>query len=108
MDISRDMEVFGPVFPIIGFDTEAEAIAIANHTRFGLNAGVLTKDINKAMRVASQMQCGSVVINGSGNYRNIDQPHGGRKMTGLGREGISCTLEEMTQVKAYILKSILK
>ncbi len=108
MSICKDMEVFGPVFPIIGFDTEEEAVSIANNTPFGLNAGVMTKDMKKAFRVASKMECGSVIINGSGNYRNIDQPHGGRKMTGLGREGVSYTLEEMTQPKAYILKSVLK
>lgn len=108
MSICKDMEIFGPVFPIIGFDTEEEAISIANNTPFGLNAGIMTKDMKKAFRVASKMECGSVIINGSGNYRNIDQPHGGRKMTGLGREGVSYTLEEMTQPKAYILKSVLK
>jgi succinate-semialdehyde dehydrogenase/glutarate-semialdehyde dehydrogenase len=106
MDISRGMEVFGPVIPILGFDTEAEMLEIANNTPFGLNAGVLTGDIKRAFRVASALECGSVVINGSGNYRNIDQPHGGRKLTGLGREGICCTLEEMTQIKAYILKGV--
>ena len=108
MDISTDMEVFGPVFPILGFDTEEEAIAIANDTKFGLNAAVFTGDMKKAIRTTSLLECGSVVINGSGCYRNIDQPHGGRKMTGLGREGICCTLEEMTQPKAYILKGILR
>ncbi|MDR3338327.1 MAG: aldehyde dehydrogenase family protein [Treponema sp.] len=107
MDISGSMEVFGPVFPIIGFDTEEELIAMANNTSFGLNAGILTGDIKRAFRVAAALECGSVVINGSGNYRNIDQPHGGRKLTGLGREGICCTLEEMTQTKAYILKGVL-
>ena len=107
MDISKDMEVFGPVFPILGFDTEEEALNIANNTCFGLNAAVFTSDMKKAIRAASLIECGSVVINGSCCYRNIDQPHGGRKMTGLGREGICCTLEEMTQPKAYILKGIL-
>jgi succinate-semialdehyde dehydrogenase/glutarate-semialdehyde dehydrogenase len=107
MDISRGMEVFGPVIPILGFDTEEEMLQIANNTPFGLNAGVLTGDIKRAFRVAAALECGSVVINGSGNYRNIDQPHGGRKLTGLGREGICCTLEEMTQPKAYILKGVL-
>jgi succinate-semialdehyde dehydrogenase/glutarate-semialdehyde dehydrogenase len=68
----------------------------------------MTGSMKRAFRVAAALECGSVVINGSGNYRNIDQPHGGRKFTGLGREGICCTLEEMTQPKAYILKGILK
>jgi succinate-semialdehyde dehydrogenase/glutarate-semialdehyde dehydrogenase len=108
MDICKGMEVFGPVIPIIEFHSEEEVIELANNTPFGLNAGVLTGDMKKAFRVASALECGSVVINGSGNYRNIDQPHGGRKLTGLGREGICCTLEEMTQPKAFILKGILK
>jgi succinate-semialdehyde dehydrogenase/glutarate-semialdehyde dehydrogenase len=108
MDISKDMEVFGPIIPIIAFHSEQELLEIANNTPFGLNAGVLTSDMKRAFRIASALECGSVVINGSGNYRNIDQPHGGRKLTGLGREGICCTLEEMTQPKAFILKGILK
>jgi succinate-semialdehyde dehydrogenase/glutarate-semialdehyde dehydrogenase len=108
MDISRNLEVFGPVFPIIGFNTEEELLAMANDSTFGLNAGIVTANMNRAFRIAASLECGSVVINGSGNYRNIDQPHGGRKLTGLGREGISCTLAEMTQQKAYILKKILQ
>jgi len=108
MDICSGMEVFGPVFPIIGFDTEEDAVRIANNTPFGLNAGVMTKDYEKAFRVAKKLECGSVAINASGNYRNVDQPHGGRKDTGLGREGICCTLREMTETKAFILKGVLR
>jgi len=108
MDISVELEVFGPVFPIIAFDTFDEAIEIANNTPYGLHAGVITKDFSKAIRAASKIECGGVVINGSGNYRNVDQPFGGTKMTGLGsREGISCTLEDMTNVKSYVLKKIM-
>lgn len=107
MDVATDMEVFGPVFPIITFKTDEEAIEIANATKYGLQAGVMTRSMNRAMRVASQLQCGGVVINSSGNYRHMDQPFGGTKMTGLGREGVSVTLSEMTQEKSYILKGIL-
>ena len=107
MEVARDMEIFGPVLPIIGFDTEEEAIRIANQTSFGLQAGVMSRDMRRVMRVASQLECGGVVINGSGNYRHTDQPFGGWKMSGIGREGISVTLEEMTQEKSYILKNIL-
>lgn len=108
MDIAVDMEVFGPVFPMIGFDTFDEAIEIANNTPFGLQAGVMTKDSSKAVRAASKIKAGAVVINGSGNYRNIDQPFGGVKMSGMGREGVSCTLVEMTQAKSYVLKKIME
>lgn len=108
MDAARDMEIFGPVFPIIAFESEAEAIQIANATCYGLQGGVMTKDINRALRVASQLQCGGVVINSSGNYRHLEQPFGGYKMSGLGREGVCVTLDEMTQQKSYILKNVLK
>jgi succinate-semialdehyde dehydrogenase/glutarate-semialdehyde dehydrogenase len=107
MDIATNMEVFGPVFPIIGFNTFDEAIDIANNTPFGLQAGVMTKDQSKAIRAASRIKAGAVVINGTGNYRNIDQPFGGTKMSGMGREGVCCTLSEMTQPKSYILKRIM-
>lgn len=108
MDIARNMEVFGPVFPIIEFETREEAVNIANNTIYGLNGSVFSSDLNKAMKTASEMECGTVVINGSGLYNEPEYPFGGYKMSGLGREGISCSLEEMTQVKNYALKAILK
>ena len=52
MDVAKDMEIFGPVFPIIGFDTEEEALKIANQTIYGLNAGCLTADMTRSLRVA--------------------------------------------------------
>jgi len=107
MDIARDMEVFGPVMPIIKFDSFDEAIEIANNSMYGLNAGVITKDSRVAIKAASLLENGVVVINGSGNYRNIDQPHGGVKMSGVGKEGLCCTIQDMTDVKSYVLKNIL-
>lgn len=107
MEIAVGMEVFGPVFPVIGFDTFEEAVAIANGTPYGLQAGVMTRDASKAIRAAAGIKAGAVVINGSGNYRDIDQPFGGVKMSGMGREGVSTTLQEMTQAKSYILKKIM-
>ena len=108
MDIAKDMEVFGPVFPVIGFDTEEEAIEIANNTRYGLCGGVISNDVNKAIKTASLMECGTAVVNGSGFYRLSDHAFGGFKMSGLGREGASVTLEEMSQIKTYALKGALK
>ncbi|WP_218588178.1 aldehyde dehydrogenase [Fibrobacter sp. UWT2] len=107
MDIAKDMEVFGPVFPIITFKTDEDAVKIANASRYGLQAGVMTKSVDRAMHIAASLQCGAVVINGSGNYRHIEQPFGGYKMSGFGREGISGTLAEMTQEKTYVLKDVL-
>jgi len=107
MDIARDMEVFGPVFPIITFTTDDEAVEIANATKYGLQAGVMTRSTERAMRVAAGLHCGGVVINASGNYRHLEQPFGGWKMSGLGREGVCTTLDEMSQEKTYILKNVL-
>ncbi len=108
MQIAKDMEIFGPVFPIIPFDDIDEALAIANQSSFALNAGVLSKDIMKAFNIASQIEAGSVVINGHSAYRHIDQAHGGPKMSGLGREGISVSLEEFSQIKSYVLKGAFR
>ncbi len=108
MDISKDMEVFGPVFPIIGFDTMEEAVEIHNSSVYGLNGGIMTCDTSKALKTAYRIECGSVVLNGTGRYRHPDIAFGGYKMSGIGREGVSATLEELTQVKTIILKGILK
>lgn len=108
MDIAKDMEVFGPIFPVIGFDTMEEAVKIANNTKYGLNGAVSTKDINKAIQVAKQMECGTVVINGCSCYRVCDMAFGGYKMSGTGREGFICTLEEMSQIKNIVIRGINK
>jgi acyl-CoA reductase-like NAD-dependent aldehyde dehydrogenase len=59
------------------------------------------------MKVAAAMECGAVVINGSGNFRSPEMSFGGYKNSGMGREGVSCTLDEMTQVKTIVLKNVL-
>lgn len=106
MDIAHDLEVFGPVLPILKFKTDEEAIRIANATVFGLSAGVLCQDLKRAMGVASKLKAGGVVVNGSGNYRHRDQAYGGFKMSGIGREGTSVTLEEYSQIKTYFVKGV--
>lgn len=108
MDVANDMEIFGPVIPIIGFDTEKEAVEIANAPIYGLQCGIVTNDIKTAINMAAKIEVGNVVINGTGNYRHIDMAFGGTKMTGIGREGVQYTLEEMSKVKSYVLKNILK
>lgn len=104
MPIAQDMEVFGAVFPIIRFRTTEEAIALANHCSYGLNGAVFSRDTLRAISVAAELKTGGVVINGGGNYRTAAMPFGGYKKSGIGREGSAATLEEMTQVKTYVLK----
>jgi succinate-semialdehyde dehydrogenase/glutarate-semialdehyde dehydrogenase len=107
MDAARDMEIFGPVFPIIEVDSVDEAITIANGSCFGLSGCVMTSDWKKGMRVATEVQSGEVIVNGTTTYRNMMQPFGGYKMSGLGsREGFF-TLGEMVQEKVIVFKGFL-
>lgn len=107
MDVAKDMEIFGPVMPIIGFDDEQEAIDIANSSCFGLSGCVMTKDWKKGMNIARNIESGGVVVNGTGTYRNMAQPFGGMKMSGMGREGLS-TLAEVVKEKVIVLKGFLE
>ena len=108
MDVAKDMEIFGPVFPIMGFDTFEQAVEISNQTMYGLASGVITQNINTAIQFANAVQAGTCVINSSGNYRSVHQPFGGYKQTGIGREGTSHTLYEVTQEKTIVIKNVLK
>lgn len=108
MDIAIDEEVFGPVFPMIAYTTDDEAIDIANQSSYGLNAGILSGDIMRAFHIANRIESGTVVVNGHSAYRHIDAGHGGVKMSGLGREGISTSLEEFSQIKNYVLKGAMR
>ncbi|MBQ8053399.1 MAG: aldehyde dehydrogenase [Lachnospiraceae bacterium] len=107
MDIAKDMEVFGPVAPIIGFEDEKEAVEIANQTNYGLGGAVFSKDYKRAIRVANRMITGSVNINASTLCRSHEMPFGGCKNSGIGREGISSSFEEVTQKKVILLRNIL-
>ncbi|MBU9737345.1 aldehyde dehydrogenase family protein [Diplocloster agilis] len=109
MDIAKDMEVFGPVYPIIGFDTLEEAIDIAERSHYGLSAGVITENFQDAMTVAGALRSGMVAVNGSGGFRAQELPFGGgKKMSGNSRECISSVLEEVTQEKSIIFRYAMK
>ena len=90
-------EIFGPVLVIIPFETEAEAIEIANDTPYGLAAYLQTGNKSKAERVASQLRAGAVHINGGGF--NYGSPFGGYKQSGNGREGGILGLEDFQEIK---------
>ncbi|HXV29899.1 MAG TPA: aldehyde dehydrogenase family protein, partial [Sinorhizobium sp.] len=100
MRIARE-EVFGPVLAIIPFDTEEEAIAIANDTTYGLAAYIQTGDPTRAERVAARLRAGMVHING-GPHR-YGSPFGGYKQSGNGREGGAFGLEDFLEVKTVHL-----
>ena len=96
--ISRE-EIFGPVLSVIAFDDEAEALRIANDTEFGLAAGVWTRDISRAHRVARKLRAGSVWVN-YWDGGDMTAPFGGYKQSGNGRDKSLHAFEKYTEVKA--------
>jgi aldehyde dehydrogenase (NAD+) len=97
-------EIFGPVLTVSTFETEEEAIEMANGTQYGLVAGVWTENAGKAHRVANKLQCGQVFINHYGAGGGIAQPFGGYKKSGFGREKGLEALRNYTQLKNVALK----
>jgi len=107
MEVAKDMEIFGPVISVIGFDTVEEAIEIANQSSYGLCGSVLTKDYSLGMKVADKLECGGAIVNGASFYRSFEMPFGGWKHSGIGNEGVATTLAEMSRLKTIVLKNIL-
>jgi (Z)-2-((N-methylformamido)methylene)-5-hydroxybutyrolactone dehydrogenase len=102
MRIARE-EVFGPILSVIRFKDEADAIKIANDTRFGLAAAVWTQNIHRAHRVAHQLRAGTVWINA---YRVVSflTPFGGFKESGMGRENGVDSIREYTETKSVYVE----
>ncbi len=107
MDVAKDMEIFGPVISVIGFENEEEAIEIANQSSFGLCGCVISKDYKRGIKLAAKLECGGAVVNGASFYRAFEMPFGGWKNSGIGNEGVLTTLQEMSRIKTIVLKNIL-
>ncbi len=97
-------EVFGPVAAITGFDTEAEGIAAANDTEFGLAAYIFTRDLDRALRVSDALESGMIGVN-RGVISDAAAPFGGVKESGFGREGGTEGIEEYLNTKYIALES---
>ncbi len=102
MRIARE-EIFGPVCVVMAFDNEEAAIAMANDTEYGLAAGLWTRDVGRAHRVAALLQAGQVYVN---EYPagSVETPFGGYKQSGIGREKGREALSHYTQLKTVIVK----
>ena len=96
-------ELFGPAVGIQKCASLEEAIAFANSTRYGLAAGIFTRDINRAMRFAQEVDAGSLNINSASQFRADLMPYGGLKQSGLGKEGPKYAVREMTEEKMIVV-----
>ena len=104
MRVARE-ETFGPVAPLFRFETEAEAIAMANDTEFGLASYFYARDVGRIWRVAERLESGMVCVN-SGILSNEVAPFGGVKQSGLGREGSRYGLDEYLEIKYLCLAGL--
>ena len=104
MEIVRE-EIFGPVAALVRFDTEPDAIRLANDTPFGLAAYLFSRNLSRAWRVAEKLDAGMVGVN-EGIFSNEVVPFGGVKESGLGREGAAEGLEEYLEIKYICLGAI--
>ena len=104
MVVARD-ETFGPVAPLFRFETEQEAIALANDTEFGLASYFYSRDIGRIWRVSEGLEYGIVGVN-AGIISNEVAPFGGVKESGVGREGSKYGIEEFLEIKYLCMGGI--
>jgi acyl-CoA reductase-like NAD-dependent aldehyde dehydrogenase len=96
-------EIFGPVVGVQSYGEFADAIRLANDTRYGLQAAVFTADLDKAMAAARSLDFGGVLVNETPTWRADHMPYGGVRDSGNTREGPAYTAEEMTERRLIIL-----
>ncbi|WP_415403719.1 betaine-aldehyde dehydrogenase [Tateyamaria sp. SN3-11] len=102
MTIARE-EIFGPVMAVLDFEDEAEVMPRANATEFGLAAGVFTRDLARAHRVAAEFEAGTCYIN-TYNDAPVEAPFGGSKQSGVGRENSKAAIEHYSQLKSVYVR----
>src|SRR6266487_1757320 len=105
MKVCRE-EIFGPVVTISPYQTFEEALATVNDSRYGLQAGVFTNDINRAFEAHRTLEVGGVIINDQSAFRADQMPYGGSKDSGFGREGLRFAMEEMTEPRIMVLSHV--
>ncbi|MGZ8600395.1 MAG: aldehyde dehydrogenase family protein [Actinomycetota bacterium] len=105
MKVCRE-EVFGPVVTISPYQTFEEALGVVNDSRYGLQAGVFTNDINRAFEAHRSIEVGGLIVNDVSAFRADQMPYGGSKDSGFGREGLRFAMEEMTEPRIMVLSHV--
>ncbi|KRA83766.1 aldehyde dehydrogenase family protein [Altererythrobacter sp. Root672] len=99
-------EAFGPLANLMRFSEWDEALEQVNDSRFGLQAGIFTRDIHKVLEAWDRLEVGGVVVNDVSSYRVDNMPYGGVKDSGLGREGIRFAMEDMTEIRNLVIRRV--
>jgi len=97
-------EAFAPVASVISSDDFESALKQANDTKFGLQVGVFTKDIDRVFKAVKRLNFGGVIINDTPNFRADHMPYGGNRQSGLGREGVKFAMEDMTNIQLVAIR----
>jgi acyl-CoA reductase-like NAD-dependent aldehyde dehydrogenase len=99
-----DDEAFGPVLTVHPYDTWSDAMRMANATRFGLQAGVFTDSLTRVRDAYDRLDVGTLVVGDVPSVRVDAMPYGGRRDSGIGREGVRYAIEEMTDRKMMVTR----
>ena len=102
----RDEEVFGPVVAIEPYDDFEQALADVNHSRYGLQAGLLTRDAGRILTAYRELEVGTLIVGDTPSWRLDPMPYGGIKDSGLGREGIRSAIQEMTEPRMLVMSGL--
>src|ERR671934_1260528 len=105
MRVCRE-EIFGPVVTISPYETFDDALKVVNDSRYGLQAGVFTNDINRAFEAHRTIEVGGLIVNDVSAFRAHQIPYGGSKESGFGREGLRFAMEEMSEVRIMVLSHV--
>ena len=109
-DVNSEMkviaeEVFAPVASVISSDDFESSLQQANDSKFGLQVGVFTKDIDRVLKAVKRLNFGGVIINDTPNFRADHMPYGGNRQSGLGREGVKFAMEDMTNIQMVAIRT---
>jgi acyl-CoA reductase-like NAD-dependent aldehyde dehydrogenase len=96
-------EAFGPLVNIVPFEEFSQALAEVDNSEFGLQAGIFTSNLSKAMEAVERLNVGGVMINDVPTFRVDHMPYGGNKNSGIGREGPRFAIEDMTTLKMVVI-----
>jgi acyl-CoA reductase-like NAD-dependent aldehyde dehydrogenase len=102
----RDEEVFGPIVTVEPYEDFEQALADVNHSRYGLQAGLLTRDAGRILTAYRELEVGALIVGDTPSWRLDPMPYGGVKDSGLGREGLRSAIEEMTEPRMLVMAGI--